>query len=375
MLTSIAKPAVLFLGTVLSLHYTVAAQVVSTDVSLTIPFRPSVVRTVSGKAIVYELHVHNPAKKSAPQIARVDVFDSDTSKLIVRVEGNELGRSLAKEGSLINPSYLGPSGRAVIYLWIAPDKMRLPKHLRHRVYFSGVPMTYVDSLAVDVDSKTLVLGPPVRGDNWYVGQGPANDAMHRRFIFPFDGTRPRLSQRFAIDIGRVAGKSENFVETRGDPKENRSWVVYGTPVIAVADGKVRAVRDEIAENVPQSGTFAVPINLETNTGNRVILDIGGGEYVLYGHLRPGSIKVQVGDRVIRGQVLGEIGNSGRSSGPHLHFQVMDAPSPMDAEGLPFVFERFMILGTCGETDCTPSTPSLVQQSLPVSGQLLSFPER
>ena len=52
-----------------------------------------------------------------------------------------------------------------------------------------------------------------------------------------------------------------------------------------------------------------------------------------------------GDRVGGGQVLGSLGNSGSSSsGPHLHFHVSDGPSTLAAEGLPYVFKSFDVLG-------------------------------
>jgi murein DD-endopeptidase MepM/ murein hydrolase activator NlpD len=49
-------------------------------------------------------------------------------------------------------------------------------------------------------------------------------------------------------------------------------------------------------------------------------------------------------RVRRGELLGRLGNSGSSTGPHLHFQVMDRPSALAAEGLPYVFDRFRLTG-------------------------------
>jgi hypothetical protein len=48
----------------------------------------------------------------------------------------------------------------------------------------------------------------------------------------------------------------------------------------------------------------------------------------YAHMRPGSLKVKVGDKVVTGQVLGVLGNSGNTDAPHLHFHVMDGPSPL-----------------------------------------------
>jgi len=79
----------------------------------------------------------------------------------------------------------------------------------------------------------------------------------------------------------------------------------------------------------------------------VVLRVGPGIYLLYAHMVPGSIRVQVGERVRRGQVLGRLGNSGNSATPHLHLQVEITRSFL-SDGLPFVFNRFGILGQITE---------------------------
>jgi murein DD-endopeptidase MepM/ murein hydrolase activator NlpD len=76
----------------------------------------------------------------------------------------------------------------------------------------------------------------------------------------------------------------------------------------------------------------------------VIIDLGGGHFAFYAHFQPGSLRVKLGDRVKRGQVLGLVGNSGNSTEPHLHFHVSDANSPLATEGIPYVFDAFELRG-------------------------------
>ena len=75
----------------------------------------------------------------------------------------------------------------------------------------------------------------------------------------------------------------------------------------------------------------------------MILDIGNGLYALYAHLKPGSVAVNAGDHVARGDILGELGQSGNYTAPHLHFHIMDRPSAsgLGAKGVPYVFDSFV----------------------------------
>lgn len=56
------------------------------------------------------------------------------------------------------------------------------------------------------------------------------------------------------------------------------------------------------------------------SGNNIVLDIGGGNFLMMAHLSPGSIQVKVGDHVKLGQPLAKVGNSGNTTEPHLHIQ-------------------------------------------------------
>jgi murein DD-endopeptidase MepM/ murein hydrolase activator NlpD len=75
-------------------------------------------------------------------------------------------------------------------------------------------------------------------------------------------------------------------------------------------------------------------------GNHVIIDHGNKEITLYAHLRKGSTRVKVGEDVLTGDPLGACGNSGGSTGPHLHFQLMDNVDIDKANGLPLVFHDY-----------------------------------
>ena len=84
----------------------------------------------------------------------------------------------------------------------------------------------------------------------------------------------------------------------------------------------------------------------TAGGNSVVEDIDSGRYVAYGHLKPGTIPASIrqGTPLTTGELIGRLGNSGNSDAPHLHFQVMDGPSFLDATGLPFVFDSQLLEG-------------------------------
>jgi hypothetical protein len=130
--------------------------------------------------------------------------------------------------------------------------------------------------------------------------------------------------------------------------------------------------------------------VEDADGNHIIQDIGDGAYVLYAHMKRGSVRsrVKVGDRVRKGQVIGLVGNTGNTSAPHLHLHVVDGPSALQANGIPYVFEQFRltgvdVLGTAdfdkGEEFGTPLAiapivpPSLHRRQLPLDLVVVNWP--
>jgi murein DD-endopeptidase MepM/ murein hydrolase activator NlpD len=112
----------------------------------------------------------------------------------------------------------------------------------------------------------------------------------------------------------------------------------------------------------------VPMSLETLAGNYVVLDIGGNRFAFYGHLQTGSIRVEPGDRVRRGDVIALVGNSGNSTEPHLHFHVADGAANLSSEGMPYVIDAFEVLAADGGAEPR-------HNELPIQNAVVRFPEK
>jgi hypothetical protein len=353
-------------------------------VDLSVPFAPRCVSAEGQRHLLYELHITNFGRVDL-MVERIDVLDQ-TPNRVATYEGDALSGILARPGvSVPDLRLIGPGLRAVAFLdVVTPAASPAPQKLHHRITFrplappAGPQQSIVEGAPVAVVKETpVILGPPVRGGGWLASHALSNASSHRRTLLAIDG-RARIAQRFAIDWTRIGPDGQVF---RGDPARNENWAPYGADVLAVGDGRVVEVQDGIPENDPTASTKAVPITLKTVGGNYMILDIGG-RYVFYAHLQPGSLRVKSGARVRRGQVLAKLGNSGQSDAPHLHLHVVDAPSPLAAEGLPLVFETFNLEGHVPSlkvfTDGTgwkPSgPPSRRRREMPVENAVVRFSE-
>lgn len=101
----------------------------------------------------------------------------------------------------------------------------------------------------------------------------------------------------------------------------------GVAVLAAADGTVLRLRDGMDDvSVNVVGAAAIK---DREAGNSVIVDHGGGWVTQYGHMKKGSIAVQAGQQVKAGDRLGEVGLSGNTEFPHLHFEVRHDDRPVD----------------------------------------------
>jgi hypothetical protein len=351
-------------------------------VEVRVPKVPTIATTTEGSALVYELHVTNLGARPLTLTA-AEVWAKGSPRPFFSLRDSALVRSVGRPGlstSDVDRTRLEGGLRAVVFLWVpvtashGPDSVRTGITLEQR----GVTpdsagwasaTTFIGS-ALPVRRDAPLIGPPLRGGSWLAANGPSNSSGHRRAMIAIDGT-PDIAQRFAIDWVKVDDSTSTH---HGDPANNANYYAEGNDALAVADGRVVATKDGLPENVPGIDSRAVPITLETVGGNHVIIDIGGGHYAFYAHLRPGSLRVKVGDRVKRGQVIALVGNTGNSTEPHLHFHISDANSPLGSEGIPYRLDSFEVVGGCRSfTSCSRTAPVVHRGEIPLGNTLVRFP--
>ena len=348
-------------------------------VEVVCPAPPLPVRMDQRQVLAYELHVTN--FDTLPlTLKRLQVFANAESEDPVSDLGEDkLAAAMIRVGSSTSAAngakdvrIIEPGARAVVFLWIELGwKDTPPSSLRHRMIFSpgadeGTADTTLENFQVAVRRESLpVLSPPFRGGIWLAGDGPANNTGHRRSIFAIDG-HLYSPERFAIDWIKVGANGDSHHEGTA---RNEYWWGYGEPILAVADGEVTEVVDGIADNTPRK---LPPVTLDNIAGNHVTLQIAPNRYVTYAHLQNGSVKVRVHEKVHRGAVLALLGNSGNSTGAHLHLQVTEGNSVLQSQGIPFVFSSFTYLGPGSDYEVDKHVSVAWKNSIPAGDAVVEF---
>jgi hypothetical protein len=267
--------------------------------------------------------------------------------VLLRIAGAQLPAVMQNFGFVQTSAFAASEGGRMWLDVTLPRGRRLPRALVHRlsvraVQPTGESQTYTfDAASTPVSRRRAVeLSPPLRGGLYMNFNGCCVLSPHRSALTALNGT-PFLSERFAIDFIQINAQGAGGA---GDLTRNESFFTFGEPVLAVADARVVSMLNTVPENVPLNEPPASSFSERAILGNHVILNLGHGRFAAYGHLQTGSVRVRVGQRVRRGQVLARVGNTGPSGGPHLHFQVSDGPQPLASDGLPFVFRRFSLAG-------------------------------
>ena len=330
------------------------------------PIHP--VEVSGGERLIYELHVGNTSG-TAVEIASLDVLGDD-GKLLLHLDERALGSRINLENG---STAIAPHAQAALYLTVDAGA-KAPIFLRHRLTLKqdGVVSTLTGTEIPVSTARNPVLTPPVAQGTWVAVYSDAWPRGHRRVFIETHG-HARLPGRFAIDWMKVDSRGRTLKDDSGLVASSLS---YGAKVLAVADARVAAVRDGVSEAARIADNKSHPH--PDAAGNFVSLDLGHGRFATYEHLRPGSITVAKSDHVRVGQVIAEVGFSGDSTEPHLHFHVSDSAMPLEGEGLPYALERFRVVGRVTDWNAFGSQrwgdapPRTIERAFPESGDVIDF---
>ena len=142
-------------------------------------------------------------------------------------------------------------------------------------------------------------------------------------------------QRGAFDFLKLGANNRSYTKSG---TRNEDYYAFGEPIYAVCDAEVYDVITGVEDNRPTQMNPAQPL------GNSVTLKTANGEYIVYAHFENGTIAVEKGETVKAGSYLGNCGNSGNSSEPHLHLHIQDGPNLMTAAGAKCYFEEVVVNG-------------------------------
>jgi len=221
----------------------------------------------------------------------------------------------------------------------------------------------------------LDLDAPLRG-RWVVINGPGT-------AVPSHGVKA-YGQAYAVDLLQPAPDAPTSMGWGLRPRRPHAYPSFGRPVHAMAGGTVLRARDGQRDHGARD-TWPLVVWMMTVEGflrelagpgrilgNHVLVRHEDGTVGAYAHLRRGSLAVREGETVRAGQVLGEVGNTGNTSEPHLHVQVTDRAPLTAGAGVPMRWRGAVVAGERDERWSTgPRRPTALAW-FPENGEVLEL---
>lgn len=305
----------------------------------------------------------------------------DAEKVEIVLRNPELGSTLRQtfEGRLLQELFLqsqpfidkadeaGPAIHPLKKRGIVDHHLEVKGHLRFsevECHFAGRdsngnPVVGATRRELCRDKPSTVLTLPVRG-RWWVAGGHSSLEPHSRSYLP--------ALTYAYDFVQIGQGTKSY---RNDGARNSDYFCYGEDVLAAADGEVVVATDGVEENLPSKTPADAPECYQSPAsipmpGNHVVIKHAEGEYTFYAHLQP-RIRVRVGQKVRRYQLLGRVGNSGESTEPHLHFHLADGVSLNASNGMPIAFSNWL-------EDAFSISPGRVEEGIMLSREIIASAE-
>jgi peptidase M23-like protein/uncharacterized protein DUF3887 len=249
----------------------------------------------------------------------LDYFPLEKSKPFFKNLMNNCGKikkldapRIVPPNQAIFPAYFE---KAVLDIKIVLDNQNKIIGLMFLPHTSGIPVP---------DKHSIVLRLPFEGQ-WIVLWGGDTKELNQHHGVPI--------QNYAFDFLCV---DKNGKPHKDNGKKNEDYFAFGKKVLAPADGVVTDVIRGIRDNTPGS------MNPYSALGNAVIIKHQKHEVSVLAHFKQNSIRVKVGDKVKKGQILGLCGNSGNSSEAHIHYHLQNTPIVQNGTGIKCIFTDVIV---------------------------------
>jgi hypothetical protein len=284
-------------------------------------------------------------EKDGLELQQIKVLDEDTKEELLIINKENLPK-IYKDPLTPSPYFVFDALKSY-YLSIQlpiPQGKTPPRAVSHRLILKNTANNSewtIEGAAFPprTNEAPLVIASPVKGKNLYfINQSTLGYHFYVLIFINGNIFRP---ERYAIDTIELKGDLTTILN--GDPKVNTSYFNYGRTLYAVADGVVVHIQDGRPENSGDAKDVTFH-SADEYGGNYLVLDIGGGRYAYYCHCIPNSFLARVGDRVKEGDPIAQLGNSGNSDLPHLHFHIADGPHLWTSNGIPFVLKKYTKTG-------------------------------
>lgn len=301
------------------------------------PEQPILEKAIDRNFVNFDFIISNNSKDTM-QLTKLEVRLLDQNNQLIQQKFLDNNGTAPSINTIPNTTWNGVSQSLVFNPF--HEVNTLTKKLEYTFTFNNelevkqtvIPVEYHQSVDFILPLKSKLL----------VYDGHDFNSHHRRFDYEFtpikqlgfNGNFMRYAYDFVVlnsDGKQYNGKGEN----------NTDWFGFGNDVLAVADGEIIALetlqKDDKSFDIP--GLKNNPLLLY---GNYVVIKHSNNTYSMYGHLKNESSKgFKIGNKVKKGQKIGEIGTSGSSFFPHLHFEMRNSINH-EAEGLPSYFSNYSL---------------------------------
>ncbi len=330
-----------------SLQSTVRPMMVvdSAVVSVTVaPDRVLIARGEGSRYLNFDFHLENEGNDTLLiNTIQVSVFDASNALVLRRaINRNGLSPSI----HVIPFTQLAPGASIAVFNPFHTFDHGVPLDVMEYEFFLDAPgeathyRSTVRVAPVEYETKTH-LRLPVEG-RVLVVDGNDFYAHHRRVPLtdpvPMQFGIEANSARYAYDLS-VVRDGELY---DGFGEENEEWFGFGATLVAPGAGRIVEIQNDVPDNrpwIPELDYARALDDLRFFYGNYVVIDHLNGEFSYLMHMKEGSIRVKPGQIVEQEEELGQLGNSGDSYLPHLHYQLQTGRSS-SSEGLPIYFRDY-----------------------------------